>query len=321
MRKFFLFLLISLAAPAFADDGAAVRLWLEKMSAAERYLNFEGNFIYINGPNVETMSIVHAFDQFGERERLSTITGKEKELVTDDQNQFFVVPDKKLVLVDERASLSEQMLSGLSSDNPNYEYFLEGIEQVADYDCQVISIVPRDAYRYGYRLCLEKETGLMLKSQVLDKSGQPQEQLVFTRLTLPESVSTVDLQVRMRQPEYKVFTPKTVDGPAKELNEGWLVGDLPTGMRVVSVQNREVPDRGAVQHLVLDDGIATVSVFISPAQARDRKEITTAGTVVGSGALNVLSLLNEDWRVTVMGAVPAPTLRSVAAAIERKQSD
>lgn len=320
MRKLLLLLLSMLVSGAFADDRADVRQWLEKMSAAEWYLNYEGNFIYINGPKVETMSIVHAFDQFGERERVSTITGKDRELVMDDQHQVFVVPDKKLVLVDQRAASPEQLLPELAADNPNYEYFLEGVEQVADYDCQVVSIVPRDAYRYGYRLCLEKETGLMLKSQVLDKSGQPQEQMVFTRLTLPEAVSTVDLQVRMRQPEYKVFSPKTVDGAKSELN-GWLVGDLPAGLRVVSVRNREVPERGAVQHLVLDDGIATVSVFISPATSSDRVEAITKGMVVGSGALNVLSLLNEDWRVTVMGAVPAATLRSVAGAIERRTGD
>lgn len=316
-----LLLLALLAVDVCADDRDQVRQWLEKMSAAERYLNFEGNFIYINGPKVETMSIVHSFDEFGERERVSTITGKDKELVMDDQNQFYVVPEKNLVLMGARAASSEQLVPSFSADNPNYEYFLEGVELVADYDCQVVSIVPRDSYRYGYRLCLEKETGLMLKSQVLDKAGQPKEQMVFTRLTLPDSVSTADLQVSMRGPGFEVFHPDVVENGSSELNEGWLVGDLPAGLRVVNVRNRRIPDGAVVQHLVLDDGVATVSVFISPAPGSVHDGSNSPGAVVRSGALNVLSSLYEDWRVTVMGAVPAVTLRSVAEAIERKSSD
>ena len=76
-------LLVSLPLAAAQEE---VKEWLDKMAAAEQFLNYEGTFIYTNGPQVETMQIVHGFDKHGERERMSSLTGDVREVIRDDQH-------------------------------------------------------------------------------------------------------------------------------------------------------------------------------------------------------------------------------------------
>ena len=44
----------------------------------------------------------------------------------------------------------------------------------------MIAIKPRDAWRFGYRLWLDRRNGMLLRSVLLDEQGYPVEQLMFT---------------------------------------------------------------------------------------------------------------------------------------------
>ena len=49
-------------------------------------------------------------------------------------------------------------------------------------DIVVIDVRPKDGYRYGYRLWLDEETAMPLRSVVGDGAGRQIEQILFTRL-------------------------------------------------------------------------------------------------------------------------------------------
>jgi len=52
-----------------------------------------------------------------------------------------------------------------------------------------VSVMPKDDYRYGYRLSVDDDTGFLLKSELLDRHGAPLEQIVYTALQLPQHIA------------------------------------------------------------------------------------------------------------------------------------
>ena len=64
----------------------------------------------------------------------------------------------------------------------NYHIKAESqLHRVADRQCRLITVEPRDALRYGYRLCADVATNLLLKAQTLDAARRVVEQVSFTR--------------------------------------------------------------------------------------------------------------------------------------------
>ena len=51
-------------------------------------------------------------------------------------------------------------------------------------DTHVITVTPKDEFRYGYRLWIDDSTAMPLKTQLCDAHGQVIEQIVFASLTL-----------------------------------------------------------------------------------------------------------------------------------------
>lgn len=300
--------------PAVAEE--SIKHWLEKMTTAERFLNYEGTFIYINGPRVETMQIVHGFDEKGERERITSLTGLSKEVVRDEQHVFSVLPEQQQVLIEPRNNRTDQkfFLDSMDENNPYYAFEINGDERIADYRCKIVAIYPKDQYRYGYRLCIEDETGLLMKLQTLDKSGQPKEQLIFTNLELPEKIPTEHLQTTMHEEGFQMLQSGTVLGKniTIEPDTAWNFTQLPPGFKIKLNEMRQLATSEIpVQHILLEDGLATISVFIAQYEPG---ELYSEG-VSGTGALNAVSRLQDGSIITVIGEVPDKTVKLVSRSL------
>ena len=61
-------------------------------------------------------------------------------------------------------------------------------------EVRVVDIQPRDAFRYGYRLWLDEETAMPLRSVVVDSAGQAVERIHFTRLETDGTIDRHDLE-------------------------------------------------------------------------------------------------------------------------------
>ncbi len=302
---------------AAADDREAVSRLLEKMASAGQSLNYTGAFTFVNGDKSWTMRIVHSFDKHGEREYLSTIAGELREVYRDDHSLVSVIPDKEMLLIEEagKRSAAGAFDRQFTTTSDFYDYYLDGTEEIAGYTCQVVSIVPRDSYRFGYRLCLEAESGLLLKSQVVDKAGQPKEQLIFNRLELPEkspdirfSAAEYDWIADAGEPAVEPEPPNTLD-----LLPRWKLGWTPPGFEITQDRTRIVPgSRTPVRHIVLDDGVATISVFIKQPGRGERYHASRES----SGALNTLMNIKQGFVVAVIGEVPEPTISAIYAGLE-----
>lgn len=314
------FLLISGIAiasfPVYAEPNQVLRL-LEKMTVAEHTLNYEGTFIYGHGNRTATMQIVHSFDKNGERERLSSLTGEPKEIVRDDKHVFCVLPAVRSVLVESRdiAAIARTSFPAGTGDATYYKFNLRGTERIADYPCQIVEISPQDKYRYGYRLCIEDKTGLLLKSQTFDAEGLPREQMVFTDLRLRDQISTESLQTTLHEKDFAILQSKASLGKPLEVtaNPAWRLSKTPPGFLITRNESRQIAgSKHPVQHIVLHDGIASVSVFI--ARPAGDEPYSSRG-VTRSGALSAFSKMHDDFLVTVIGEVPGHTVEMIAQSL------
>ena len=57
---------------------------------------------------------------------------------------------------------------------------------------QVITVTPRDGFRYGYRLWIQRSTGMPLKTELLDTTGQVIEQVMFSSLAMRHHIADAE---------------------------------------------------------------------------------------------------------------------------------
>ena len=132
---------------------------------------------------------------------------------------------------------------------------------MAGRECRLITIEPVDKLRYGYRLCADVETNLLLKAQTLNAARGVVEQVSFTSLRLGSEVDPQSLASRWNTRDWKVLEPsmKQVDLAA----QGWRI-PAPEGFTVIMQVARSMGRSGTVSQVVLSDGLAAISVFIEP---------------------------------------------------------
>ncbi|MCG5509391.1 MucB/RseB C-terminal domain-containing protein [Ectothiorhodospira lacustris] len=323
LRRLHLMCLVAalLATATAAASEQAAHALLEKMARAVDELNYEGTFVFAHDQRMETMQIIHARDERGSRERLVALTGYPREIIKDADSIICVRPDDldPALCLDPGKSLLglpgvlpiRQGLDGLSE---SYRLRLGDRQRVAGLPCRELAILPQDHLRYGRQLCIHEPTGMLLQSRLLSREGRIFEQFMFTRIEFPARVADDRLRPRMQG---KGVTARPMETPPAETHfmepdPRWHVGEMPPGFRVTGVSKRLMAaGPHPVQHMILTDGLATVSIFVT---RTDRSEERLRG-VTRSGALHAAVLPWKEYQVTVLGEVPEATVRLIAESV------
>ena len=229
------------------------------MSAALRDVDFQGSFIYQHDGRTDALRIFHQGGSH-ERERLVSLTGGRGEIIRNDGTITCVQSDASTTLFANRAN---EPLLPLVPDvrklSAQYSIATVGVDRVAGYDARIVDISPRDPYRYGYRLWLQQDNQLLLRSAVLDAARRPLEQFMFVALDIGAKPSETDLLPT----ENIAGATSPTDEVQVSTDLLWTVAGAPAGFRLVRVQ-RPVGAGGQAEHLLYSDGIASVSVYIEP---------------------------------------------------------
>jgi sigma-E factor negative regulatory protein RseB len=193
---------------------------------------------------------------------------------------------------------------------------LGGIVKAHGRKTQIIEVKPRDQYRYGYKLWLDQETAMPLKSQLCDRNGKVIEQILFSELNLRERIPADELKASISGEGYKWLRQED-SLPPRVANAvmGWSVARLPAGFRLTTWRIQLIAGSPTpVRHLVYSDGLASVSVFIEP---RDSQAQPMHG-LAKVGAAFAYSLDLDGHQVTAVGEVPAATVEAIAAGVKRQ---
>lgn len=296
--------------------------WLRQMSMAGQSLNYRGTFVYLHQGRLEAMRIIHRAAEGGEQERLVALTGEAREVIRDKERVTCILPKSKAVMVDRslpRQPFPAALPRNLSELADNYEFLVQGEDRVSGLPARGILIRPRDDFRYGYRLWLDRDSGLLLKSELLDAAGSPVEQMMFTDIEVLDAVPDADLQPALQGEDYtreRHRAQPPASGPTAVAASGagdWTVEALPPGFMLTHRSRHAMPaSTDEVEHLVFSDGLATVSVYIEPL---GESGLNGASSM---GAVNALGLRQGEHQITVVGEVPKLTVERIGGSVQRR---
>lgn len=313
--KWLLPALLAVAGQAFAQDDA--RRWLGEMSSALRSLDYDGTFVYLHDGKLEAMRIVHQAGEYGEMERLVSLTGSPREVLRDDRVVTCIMADSKSVMVGQSHTRQPFPVVPGDLDGLSHYYQLQevGDDRMAGYLSRVISITPKDKFRYGYRFWIDASNYMLLKSDLTDVDGKAIEQVMFTRLNVGGGIPVAALQPSLTGDGYN-WSRQGADSqnPAARTGKpGWAVKRLPAGFELTDFQHKRMRKDGAsVEHLVFSDGLATMSVYVEKLQSDD----DAFQGLSSMGAMNAFGAVVEGYQVTVVGEVPPATVQMVASSVE-----
>jgi sigma-E factor negative regulatory protein RseB len=303
--------------PAGAETDVDVGAWLQRMSEAVRTLNYRGSFVYLHGGRMEAMRIVHGYRNGQERERLVHLNGSPREVVRDNHSVTCILPDDAAVVV-EKSQPQRLFPAPFSADlkllRPYYRFALSSGGRMTGRNAHKITIAPRDSFRYGYQLWVDAETGLLLKSDVVDASGHALEQIMFVSLDILDAVPEAELRPADAQQDWERHEePLEQEETAASGDPGWAVAWMPEGFRNSARQQRHLPAAAAPVHFLnYSDGLASLSIFI---EKLDTASVAVSQGALSVGAVNAYGVVVDHHYATVVGEVPLDTARRVAESI------
>lgn len=298
----------ALGMAAGKPDNQSATAWLDKMEHALRTESYEGIFTYMRGSQFDTIKVAHEYKHHEEIERLISLNGPQREMIRHGDKVIFRREKSDTSDIDQMMPLgpfTHAFNENLSQYEPFYHFAVVGTDRVAGRPTVKISITPKKDDRYGYRLWLDKKTGLLLQSHLVNR-GRVLEVFQFSRVSIGHPIKQSAFENTMKNAvAYQLSPIKHSSARQGAVKPDWRAGWLPRGFHLVS---SETPNR-----LLYSDGIATFSVFVDHGKASSLGELTThmGGTVVITRRLK-----GSAQQITVVGEVPMDTAQRVADSVE-----
>jgi sigma-E factor negative regulatory protein RseB len=305
-----------IAIPAVGTANEEVFDWLERMGAAMDQMDYQGTFVYVHKDEVESMRITHTVDERGIHERLVSVSGTQREVVRDAKGVRWFSGEDHKILADsavDRTFFPELPVGDRMQAAESYQFRLANKQRIAGHTAQRVDIVPKDQYRYGYSLWLEEQSSLLLQWELTGNQGETLAKLMFTELKMGSEVDKGEL--RSISPEDSVDSVNSGPigaGHKASVPSSWHPATLPSGFRLTSHQQQESRDGSSFEHLVYSDGIATVSVYVATAQQEPELKLGLGQL----GTTHVFSRKLDGELITVLGDVPAATVKLMAESVE-----
>lgn len=284
---------------------------LDRMQSAVYDLDYTGQLVYSKGDELSTYRVTHQAGQEQESViRLNQGDGERGSPVESFSLSKFGSPH--------------------AFGTDAYSFDLGGLARVAEHDCQVVVVRPKDKMRYLQRYCIEPKTGMLLKYSLMDREQQVLEQLMFTQLSMdidsslasdealnlassasvsmpmaePSSLSSKAAKANLVPANAALEAEAEVANDLNQLDD-WRFENLPAGFKVVKVIPQAANNN--VHQIVLSDGVAAVSVFIASATAaKNIDQLSYA-----NGATHILGLELAGHMITFVGEVPESTLQAI----------
>lgn len=290
--------------------------WVERIGRAVQQRNYVGTWVY-TALDVVSSSRVARFAVGGEvYERIEALDGVQQRSFRHNDVIYTIWPASRLVTVEHQGV--QDQTAGLPQIEPrllaHYDVQMLGVDRVAGRAAAVLLFKPRDAWRFAHRVWADRDTGLLLRADVLSAQGHVLESSAFSDVEV-DARPTRDQMINptKRLAGYRVHDVRTE--PSALESEGWTVRSPPVGFTLLGCVQRALGQPGAatggdaprVLQAVFSDGLARVSVFIEPTDpARPREALMT-----NLGATHTLIKPRDSrWWITVMGDVPVTTLKA-----------
>jgi sigma-E factor negative regulatory protein RseB len=297
--------------------------WLARQQEAVSQRSYTGTFVVTAADRLSSARIWHVSEGAQQMERVEALSGAPRSVFRRNDDMLTLLPQSGIAISEKRQSLGQfpNWLDRADASSAQY-YALRplGLDRVAGWEAEVVRLVPKDSWRFGYRVWTERVSGLVLKLQTIGLDQTLLEQAAFSDLQLTSSISMGKLNAMMNDVQgYRIKKSELIPTTADQ--EGWDWKASVPGFRLVSCLKREgaqgAANGGALQ-CVCSDGLASVSVFIESFDAL-RHARPMSHDVFSMGATRMQMQRVGDWWLTAVGEVPQPTLYQLARGFERKK--
>jgi len=308
-RRLALLLLFFVSFLASATEDLSAEALLAKMHTSFDQLNFELALIRVQNQRIEPLRFTHGVVDGLEISHLVYLNGPPREVVQRgalfsyfevDQTPYTVraqrLPGVVAALVDGDI---ERLLG-------SYRLLKVGRGRVAGRPAEVLRIVPMDESRYGFLLWLDSESHLLLRLDTLNRGGDLMEQhMVVSVLVYAEPTPWL-------QELSRVELPGVVDGGADGAAPRWQLQWMPQGFILEKAsRHRLAASSTPVDHLLLSDGVVSVSVYIGDPDGAE----ALPSLRVSQGSTSMVTYRMGNREVAVVGEIPMETAQRMAGAV------
>jgi len=309
----------ALLAPAssLAEDGLAL---LHRIAQGSRQLTYSGVFVYRSGNRVDTSRIVHSVSDGVEVERIESLDGSPREVLRAGSEVKCFFPEEKLLIIERRPSqrgFPTLLPAGLGSLPEHYSIHGGNPGRVAGVSSRAVLLKPRDEWRYGHEFWMDVASGLLLKATLVGAGGEALESFAFTQVKIGGPLEHGALKPGFDLERVRVQQVRTTELRPDDM--GWTFRTVLPGFRKVASMKRQAGGAGSSAtaeslHVVFSDGLATISVFIEPGGPAGEQDATAT-----LGPVNVYRRQIDEYRVVVMGEVPAIAVKRLGEGMERRR--
>ena len=289
------------AAAGCPDMDKAALAWLEKMSHSLRQHSYHGVVTLQRGEDIQVIQVSHIVGDDAAYERLTQLTGQGAQVDRSGHPLECIHPGQQLLRI------SSELHEGRCGIAEQYRFSVGADARVAGRPAVQIRVAPRDMYRFGYSMLLDKETGLLLQTDTIGRGKKPLETFRFVRVEFGASVPASGagaIEHRAAHPH-----PDALSGNPT-LRQPWQVTWLPGGFTATD-------NPGALSgRRTYTDGLAVISIFL---EELERELHPGEGLVREGGTTSYTRGMRVDGQpvlVTVIGEVPVNTARMVADSVK-----
>jgi sigma-E factor negative regulatory protein RseB len=307
-------------------NAAEARNWLNRIRTAASTGNYQGTMVFSVGGSFSSSRVAHYTVGDQTYEQLEALDGRQQRVLRHNDAVHTLWPQSRLAVIEKRETRAAWSTTPQEVDPQAVEHYAlrhEGDARIAGRTAAVLLLEPRDLLRYAQRLWADRATGLMLRADVLGlpADGWPVlESTAFSEINIGVKPQPEVVLQPLRNPRqldgYRVVRPQQ---QRTELEaEGWQLARPVPGFTLSGCLRRAIEtatDGAQVVQAVFTDGLTHVSLFIEPFQPqRHRGELQAQ-----QGATSTLMLRRGEHWITVVGDVPAATLKLFAASVERRK--
>ena len=318
-------LLVASAAMSYAQsetsEGKTPEQWLEAMHAAFDELGYDGVFMYRGGSEFAMLRIVHLNVDGVKRVRLIHLNGAPREVIRRGDHVVRMVPPNDETL---RSGPGTPVGPWGRSFAPRFEVAerhyrvrIDGEDRIAGRRAVHIRLRPSDQNRFGHRLWLDHDTGLLLRSELHDARGNNLEVFQFASVVIGEDISESALEPAPEEGWIREsLTSEDIDEGAADAPVRWHAGWVPDGFVMADAEVSDLRGSGEpVTAMMWSDGLAAFHVFVeSSPDGRVSSLVSRDGaTVVVTHVVKPPQ--TGSHLVTVVGEVPTATASRVARSV------
>jgi sigma-E factor negative regulatory protein RseB len=308
-QVFLVILLAVVGAVSAGEKPLTAKQILQQMVESMAVSDYQGTVVFWKNDKLEAMKYFHTSAKNKEQERLVSLNSPPREIVRNSDEIKCLYKLTQQVIIDHRPyehSFIVDVPKNLDELDTSYQFELVGEEDVAMLPSYVVAIKPKDDFRYIRKIWIAKGQFLPMKAVVYDLAGLVLEQVVFT-----------EIQVNKKPPGTTAQAANVPAPPNATQAAAFEVTALPQGFKQIFFSRKPLHKSDQpVDHVLLSDGFASVSVYLEAKKADMAADASVPEGIHSVGAVNSMSRTLAESQLTVLGEVPASTIKFIAEGVK-----